>query len=208
MFDSLRHHGLQHTRPPCLSPAPGVYSDSCPLSWWCHPTISSSAVPFSSRLQSFLASESFQMSQFSSGGQNMGVWAFNEYSVLFSFRMDWLDLFAVQGTLKSLLQHHSSKASVLWCSAFFVVQLSHPYMSTGKTIALTVQTFVGKMMSLVFNTLSWLVISFLPRSKRLLISWLWLPLTVILEPKEIKSASVSTFAPSICHEVMDRMPWS
>ena len=108
----------------------------------------------------------------------------NEYSVLIFFRIDWLDLFAVQGTLKSLLQHHSSKASILWHSAFFTVQLSHPHVTTGKTIALTRQTFVGKVMSLLFNTLSRLVITFLPRSKRLLISWLQSPYAVILEPKK------------------------
>ena len=121
----------------------------------------------------------------------------NEYSGLISFRMDWLDLLEVQGTLKSLLQHHSSKASILWRSAFFRVQLSHPYMTTGKTIALTRQTFVGKVMSLLFNMLSRLVITFLPRSKCLLISWLQLPSAVILEPKKIKSVTVSTVAQSI-----------
>ena len=111
----------------------------------------------------------------------------NEYSGLIAFMMDWFDLLAVQGTLKSLLQHHSSKVSVLWCSAFFIVQLSHPYMTTGKTIALTRQTSVGKVMSLLFNMLSRLVISFLPRSKCLLISWLQLPPAVIWEPKKIVS---------------------
>ena len=116
----------------------------------------------------------------------------NEHSGLISFRMDWLDLLAVQGTLMSLLQHHSSKASILQCSAFFIVQLSHPYMSTGKTIALTRWTFAGKVMSLLFNMLSRLVITFLPRSKCLLISWLQLPPAVILEPKKLKSATVST----------------
>ena len=115
--------------------------------------------------------------------------------------MDWLDLPAVQGTLKSL-QHHSSKASILQCSAFFIVQLSHPYMTTGKTIALTKLTSVDKVMSLIFNMLSRLVITFLPRSKRLLISWLQSPSAVILEPPKIKSATVSTVSPSICHEVM------
>ena len=115
----------------------------------------------------------------------------NEHPRLISFRMDWLDLLAVQGTLKSLLQHHRSKA-ILWCSAFFIVQLSHPYMTTGKTIALTRQTFLGKVMSLLFNILSTLVITFLPRSKHLLISWLQSPSAVILEPRKIKSATVST----------------
>ena len=126
----------------------------------------------------------------------------NEYSGLTSFRMDWLDLLAVQGTLKSLLQHHSSKASILWCSAFFIVQLSHLYMTTGKTIALTIVAFVGKVMSLLFNTLSRLVITFLPRSKHLLISWLQSPSAVILEPRKIKSVTVSTVSPTICHEVI------
>ena len=117
---------------------------------------------------------------------------FNEHPGLISFRMDWLDLLAVQGTLKSLLQHHSSRASILQCSAFFIVQLSHPYMTTGKTIALTRRTFVGKVMSLLLNMLSRLVITFLPRSKHILISWLQSPSAVILEPKKIKSATVST----------------
>ena len=118
------------------------------------------------------------------------------------FRMDWLDLLAVQGTLKSLLQHHSSKASILQHSAFLIVQLSHPYMTTGKSIALTRRTFVGKVISLLLNMLSRLVITFLPRSKRLLISWLQSPSEVFLEPRKIKSATVSTVSPSICHEVI------
>ena len=126
----------------------------------------------------------------------------NEHSGLISFKKDWLDLLAVQGNLKSLLQHHSSKASILWHSAFFIVQLSHPYMTTGKTTALTRWTFVGKVISLLFNMLSWLLITFLPRSKCLLISWLQSPSAVILEPRKIKSATVSTVSPSICHEVM------
>ena len=132
----------------------------------------------------------------------------NEHPGLVSFRMDWLDLLAVQGTLKSLLQHHSSKASILWHSAFFTVQFSHPYMTTGKTIALTRRTFVGKVMSLLLNMLSRLVITFLPRSKRLLISWLQSPSAVILEPRKIKSLNISTASLSICHEVMewDKMP--
>ena len=123
----------------------------------------------------------------------------NEYSGLISFRMDWLDLLAVQGTVKSLLQHHSSKASIIWHSDLFIVQLSHPYMATGKTVAWTRRTFVGKVMSLLFNMLSRLVIAFLPRSKCLLISWLQSPSAVILEPPKVKSVTVST---SICHEVM------
>ena len=167
MSDSLWPHGLQHARPPCPSPTPRDYSNSCPLSRWCHPTISSSVVPFSSCLQSFPASGSFQMSQLFPSGARYWSFSFsislsNKYSGLISFRMDWLDLLAVQGTLKSLLQHHSSKASILLCSAFFTVQLSHPYMTTGKIIALTRRTFVGKVMSLLFKVLSRLVITFLP----------------------------------------------
>ena len=136
------------------------------------------------------------MSQlFPSGGQSIGSFSFsispsNEYSGLIFFRTDWLDLLAVQGTLKSLLQHHSSKASILWCSAFFTVQLSHPYMTTGKTIALTRWTFVNQGTSLLFNMLSRLVIAFLPRSKHLLISWLQSPSAVVLERKKIKSVTV------------------
>ena len=126
----------------------------------------------------------------------------NEYSGLISFRMDWFDLLEVQGTLKNLLQHHSSKASVLLCSTFFIVQLSHPYMTTGKTVALTRWTFVSKIMSLLFNMLSRFVIAFLPRSKCLLISWLQSPSALILEPQKIKSVTVSTVSPSICHKVM------
>ena len=133
---------------------------------------------------------------------NFSISPSNEYSGLISFRMDWLDLLSVQGTLKSLIQHHSSKASILGRSAFFTVQLSHSYMTTGKTIAVTRQIFVGKVMSLLFNMLSRLVISFLPRSKHLLISWLQSPSVVILEPAKIKSDTVSPVSPSICQEVM------
>ena len=150
MSDSLPHHEPQHARLPCPVPTPRAYSNSCPSSRWCHPTISSSVIPFSSRLQSFPTSASFQMSRFfTSGGQCIGVSA--SASVLpmnmqdwFFFRMDWLNRLAVQGTLKSLLQHHSSKASIFWCSAFFTVQLSHPYMITGKNIALTGRTLLAK----------------------------------------------------------------
>ena len=130
----------------------------------------------------------------------------NEHPGLISFRVRWLDLLAVQGTLESLLQHHSSKASILLCSAFFTVQLLHPYMTTGKTIALTRRTLVGKVMSLLFNMLSRLAITFLPRSKCLLISWLQSPSAVILEPPKIKSDTVSTVSSSISHEGWDQMP--
>ena len=195
---------MQNNRPPCPLPTPGVYSNSCPLTQWCHPTISSSVVPFSSSFQSFPASGLFKWG--SSSHQVAKVLGFQlQYQsfqwIMISFRTDWLDLLAVQGTLKSLLQHHSSKASILQCSAFSV-QLSHPYMTTGKTIALTRWTFVGKVMSLLFNMLSRLVKTFLMRSKYLLISWLQSLSAVILEHKKIKSITVSTVSPSICHEVM------
>ena len=132
----------------------------------------------------------------------------SEYSGLISFRMDWLDLLAIQGTLKSLLQNHSSKASIIWCSAFFTVQLSHPYMTTGETIALARWTFVSKVMSLLFNMLSRLVIAFPLRSKHLLISWLQSPSVVILEPPKIKSATVSTVSHLFIMKWWDWMPWS
>ena len=152
MSSSLQPHESQHARPPCPSPTPGVHSDARPSSQWCHPAISSSVVPFSSCPQSLPASESFPMSQlFTWGGQSIGVSALasfipsKEIPGLISFRMDWLDLPAVQGTLKSLFQHHSSNASILQHSAFFTVQRSHPYMTTGKTIALTRRTLVSKV---------------------------------------------------------------
>ena len=183
MSDSLQPHESQHARPPCPSQTPRVYPNSCPSSRQCHPAISSSVVPFSSCPHSLPASGSFPMSQlFTSGGQSIGVSVrispSNEHTGLIFFRMDWLNLLAVQGTLKSILQHHSSKPSIFWCSAFFTVQLSHPYMTTGKTIPLTRWTFVGKVMSLLLNMLSRLVITFLPRSKRLLISCLQSPSAV------------------------------
>ena len=195
LSDSLRPRGRQHARPPCPSPTPGVHSDSCPLSRWCHPTISSSVLPFSSCLQSFPVSGSFQMSQFfTSGGQSIGVSA--SASVLPMNIQDWFPLgWTVQGTLKSLLQHHSSKTSILWCSGFFIVQFSHPYMNgksialtgkiaTGKSIVLTRWTFVGKVMSLLFNMLPRLVITFLLRSRCLFISWLQSPYEVTWSPQK------------------------
>ena len=187
------------------SPTPGACSNSCLLSQWCHPT---TVIPFSSFLQSFPASGSFPVSQFfPSGGQSIGSISFsinpsNEYSGLISFRMDWFDLLAIQGSPKRLLQHYSSEASILQRSAFFIVQLSCPYMSTEKTIALTRWTFVSKVMSLLFNMLSRLVIAFLTRSKHLLISWLQSWSVVILEPKKIKAVTVSIVSPSIYHEVV------
>ena len=160
MSNSLQPNEPQYARPPYPSPTPGVHPNPHPLYRWCHPTISSSVIPFSSHPQSFPASGSFQMSQlFVSGGQSIGVSASASvlpmnHPGLVSFRMDCLDLLAVQGTLKSLLLYHSSKASILQRSAFFTIQLSHSYMTTGKTIALTRRTFVGKVMFLLFNMLS------------------------------------------------------
>ena len=158
MPDSLRPHGLQHPRPPCPSPAPRVYPNSCPSSQWCHPTITSchplllqpSIFP-SIRVFSNESALRIRWPKYWSFSFNIS--SSNEHPGLLSFRMDWLDLLAVQGTLKSLLQHHSLKASILWCSAFFTVQLSHPYVTPGKTMALIRWTFVDKVMSLLFNTL-------------------------------------------------------
>ena len=170
MSDSLKPHEPHHARPPCPSPTPGVYPNPWPLNQWCHPTISSSCHPLL-----FLPSISPSVRVFPNESALRirwpKYWSFSynvsrssEHPGLIFFRMDWLDLLAVQGTLRSLLQHHSSKASILWRSTFFLVQLSHPYMTTGKTIALTRRTFVPKVMFLLFNMLSRLVITFLPRS--------------------------------------------
>ena len=205
--DYSRPHESQHARPPCPSPTPGVYPDLRPSSQWCHPAISSSVVPFSSCPQSLPASvfsseSTLRMRWPKYWRFSLSISPSNEHLGLVPFRMDWLDFLAVQGTLKSLLQHHSSKASILWHSAFFTVQLSHPYTTTGKTIALTRRTFVGKVMSLLFNMLSRLVITFIPRSKHLLISWLQSPSAVTLEPPKIKSDTVYTVSPFISHEVM------
>ena len=206
VLDSWESHGLQHTSSPYPSPTPRVHPNPCPLSQWCHPTISSSVVPFSSCLQSFPASRSFPMTQFfSPGGQSVGASA--SASVLPVNSQDWFPsgltgLISLQSMGLSRVQHHSSKVSILWHSAFSTGQLSHPYMTTGKTIALTRWTLVSKVMSLLFNMLSRLVIAFLPRSKHLLISWLQSPSAVILETPKIKSLTVSIISPSICHEVM------
>ena len=178
--NSLRPHGLQHTRPPCPSPTPKAYPNSCPSSWWCHPTISTSVVPFSSCLNLSQHQGLFQWVSYLHQVAKILAFQLQHLKGLISFRRDWLDLLAVQGTLKSLLQHHSSKASILWHSALFIIQLSHPYMTTGKIIALTRRTFVGKVMSLLFNMLSRLVITFIPRSKHLFISWLPSPSAVII----------------------------
>ena len=210
LVQSLSRVRLFATRSTAACQASLSITNSCPLSWWCHPTISSSVIPFFFCLESFPASGSFPINESAFHIRWPKNWSFsfsispsNEYSGLTSLRMDWLGFFAVQGTLKSLLQHHGSKASILQHSAFFTVQVSHPYMTTGKTVASTRQNFVGKVMSLLFNMLSRLVITFLPRNKRLLISWLQSPSAVILESQKIKSAMVSTVSPSICHEVME-----
>ena len=179
MSDSFQPHEPQHTRPPYPSPTPGVYPNSCPLSWWCHPTISSSVIPFSYQLQSFPAAGSFQMNQFfESGSQSIGVSA--STSALPINIYDWLPLgwtgwISLESKGLSKAFSNTTVQKHLWHSALFIVQLSHSNMTTGKTIALTRQTFVGKVMSLLFNMLSRLVIAFLPRSKHLLIAWLqWL----------------------------------
>ena len=194
---------MQHARPPYPSPTRGAYSNSCSSSWRCHSAVSSSVVPSIFHSIRVLSNESVLHIRWPKYWHfSFSISPSNEYSGLISFRMDWLELPAVQGTLKSLLQCHSSKASIFWRSAFFIVQLSHSYMTTGKTIALTRQTFVGKVMSLLFKMLSRFVIAFLPRSKHLLISWLQSPSAVILQPPKIKSVTVSIVSPSLCHEVM------
>ena len=174
MSDSLQPNGLQHARLPCPSPTPGAYSNSCPSSWWCHPAILSSVTllllpsifpsikVFSSESVLYIRWPEYWSFSFSNSTSN-------EYWRLISSRVDWFDLLVAQGSLKPLLSHHSSKASVLQCSAFSMVQLSHPYMTTGKTIALTIWIFVIKVLSLCFDMLSRFVIAFLPRSKHLLI---------------------------------------
>ena len=205
MLDSLRPHGLQHAKA----------SLSITNSWsllklmsiqlvmpsnhliLCHPLLLPPSLFPSIRVFSNKSSLHIRWPKY--GSFSFSISPSRECSGLISFRKDRLDLLVVKGTLKSLLQHHSSKASILQCSAFFMVQLSHSYVTTGKTIVLTRRTFVGKVMSLLLNMPSRLVITFLPRSKRLLISWLKSPTAVILEPKKIKSDTVS---PSICHEVM------
>ena len=190
MSNSLQPHGLQHARRPCPSPTPGAYSNSCPSHY---DTILPShffVVPFSSCIRDFYNESVLHIRWPKYWSFSFRISPSNEYSGLIFFRIDWLDLLAVQGTLKSFLQHHSSKASILWCSAFFLVQLSHPYMTPGKTTTLTRWTFVSKVMSLLFNMQSRFVMAFLPRTKHLLISWLPSPSAVILEPKE----SVSLFS--------------
>ena len=205
-FPTLWPPGLQHAWIPCPSLNPRVCSNLCPSSQWCNPTTSSSVIPFFFCLQSFPASGHFPISQFfTSGGQSIGASVSasalpNGYSELISFRIGWLVLLAVQEIQESSLT--SQFKSISYSVLSFMVQLSHPYMITGKTIALTRWTFVGKVVSLLFNMLSSFVIAFLPRSKYLLISWLQSPSVVIFEAKKIKSDTVYTALPSIFHEVM------
>ena len=205
--NSLWLRGLQHARPPCPSPTPGVYSNSCALSWWCHPTNSSSVVPFSSHLESFPASGSFQMSQlFASGGQSIGVSA--SASVLPMNTQDWSPLGCTGWISCSPRDCQESYPTPQFKSintlalSFLCSPTLTSIHETGKTTALTRQTFVGKVMSLLLNKVSRLVIAFLPRSKRLLISWLQSPSAVILEPKKMKSVTVCIVSPSICHEAI------
>ena len=211
--DSLRPRESQHARPPCPLPTPGVHPNSCASSWWCHPAISSSVVPFSSCPKSLPGSESFPMSQlFTSGGQSIGVSASvsispsNEHAGLLYFRMDWLDLLA--GRLSRVFSNTTVQKHQFFGAQLSSQSNSHPYMTTGKTIALTRWTFVDKVISLLFNMLSGLVITFLPRSKHLLISWLQSPSAVILEPPKIKSVTVSTFPHLFTMKWWDQMPWS
>ena len=209
VYDSLWPHGLQHARPPCPSPQLPEFTQTH-VHWvnWCHPTISSSVTPFSSRLQSFPTSGSFPRSQFfSSGGQSIGVSASTSVppvNIQDWFPLEWTGWISLQAKGLSRIFSNTTvgEASILWHPTFFIVWLSHPYMTTGRTMALTTWAFVDKVMSLLFNMLSRLVISFLPRSKCLLILWLQSPSAVILEPQKIKSATVSTVSPPICHEVM------
>ena len=197
MSDSLWTHGLQHSTLPYPSLFPLVCSNSCPLSQWCYLTISSSAAFFSFCLQSFPGLKTLFSNELALHIRWPKCWSFsfsislsNEYSRLISFRIDWFDLIGVQWTLKSLLQHHNSKASIFHPSAFLMVQHSYPYMTTGNTIALTIWTFVSIIMSLLFNRLSSFVIAFLPRSNHLLISWLQSLSAVVLEPKTVKSGKI------------------
>ena len=190
MSESLRPHELQHARPPCPSSTPGVHSNSYPSSWWCHPVISFSVIPFSSCPQSIPASESFPMSQLHAwGGQSTGVSALASFLPMNTqdwSPLEWIGWISLQskGLPRVFSNTTVQKPSILRHSVFFTVQLSHLYMTTGNTIALTRWTFVGKVMSLLLNMLSRLVITFLPRSKCLLISWLQSPSAVILEPKK------------------------
>ena len=206
MSDSMSPHGLQHASLLCPSLSPRVCSNSCPLNWWCHPSVSSFVMPFSPFIQSFLASGSFSRSWlFTSHGQSVGPSA--SAPVLSMNTQGWFPLgltYSISLLSKglSILQHHSSKSSILQCSAFFIVQFSHPYMITGKIIGLTTWTFVGKMVSLLFNRLSRFSLAFLLRSNCLLISWLQSPLQWFWSLKKLISVTVSIVLPSIYDEVM------
>ena len=207
--DSLRHHRLQHTRLPCPSPTPGACSNLCPLSWWCHPTISSSVTPSP---PAFNLSQHQCLFQWVSSSHQVLELQFQHWSFQWIFRVDFFridcfDHLAVQGTLKSLLQHHSTKASILWCLAVFMVQFSHLYMATGNTIGLTRWTFVGKATSLLCNILSRFVIAFLPRSKCLLISWLQ-SLHSDFVAQENKVSPFPLFSHLFTMKWWDQMPWS
>ena len=213
MSHPLWPHRLQQARLPCPSPSLGVCSHSCPLSRWfnltissCHPLLLLLSIFPSIRLFSNKLDPHTRGPNYRCFGFNISP--YNEYSGLIFFRIDWFDLLAVQVTLKSLLQHHSSKVSILQCSAFFMVQFSHLYMNTGKTITLTIQIFVGKVMSLLFNMLSRFDIPYFPRSKHLLISWLQPPSTVILEPKKVKSVMFPLFPHLFAMISWDQMSWS
>ena len=208
MSDSLRPHGLQHARPLCPSSTHDEFTKLMSIESvmssnhliLCRPLLLLPSTFPSIRVFSNESALRMRWPKFWSFSFNISP--SSEHPGLISFRMGWLDLLAAQGTLKSLLQHHSSKVLILWRSAFFTVQLSHPYVTTGKTIVLTRWTFVGKVMSLLFYMLSMMVIAFLSRSKRLLISWLHSPSAEILEPPKIKNATLSIVSPSIRHEVM------
>ena len=210
MSDCLWPYGLQQARLTCPSLSPRVCSNSCLLSWWCYPNHLILCCPLLLLPLVFPRSGSFLMSQlFLWGSQNIGASASvsvlpMKYSALISFRIEWFDL-AVQGILQG---SQNSEAPIFWCSAFFMVQLSHLYRTTGKSTTLTLWTFVAKVMSLLFNTLSRFVIAFLPRSKHLLISWLQSLFTVILDPKKTKSVTASTFPLLFAIKCWDKMPWS
>ena len=207
---TLRPHGLQDTRPPCPSPAPGACSNSDASSRWCHPTISSSVIPFSCP-QSFPASGSFPISQFfSSGGQSIGVSASTSVLPMIIqvwFPLGWTGWISLQTTGLSRVFSNTT-TSIPWRSAFFMVQLSHAYMTTGKTIALSRWTFVGKVMSLLFNMLSSFFMAFLSRSKRLLISWLQSPSAVFWSPRKESLSLFPLFPPLFAMKWWGQMPWS
>ena len=214
MANSLRPHESQHARPPCPSQTPGSLLKLMPIESMmpsshlilCPPLLLLPPILPSIRVFSNASTLRMRWPKFWSFSFNISP--SNEHKGLMSFRIDWLDLFAVQGTLKSLLQHYSSKASIFQRLALFTVQLSHSYMTTGKTIALTRQTFVGKLMSLLFNMLSRFIITFLPRSKCLLISWLQSPSAVILEPKRYSLTLLPLFPHLFAMKWWDQMPWS